>query len=120
MPPRILVVDDEPIARTLIARVLTEEGYQVVAVANGLAAIVAGRTAEVGFDLVVTNTWLATMSASECVSRLQYDFPLVPILHIDDLPSDNESSDTLAAPLAGFKPFSVEALKSAVRQLLKT
>jgi DNA-binding response OmpR family regulator len=30
MPSRILVVDDEPMVRALIARALTDEGYEVV------------------------------------------------------------------------------------------
>ena len=52
---RILVVNDEPIVRALINRVLTGEGYEVVSVADGRAALEAVRGAEVPFDLVVTN-----------------------------------------------------------------
>ena len=48
MAARILVVDDEPMVRALIARVLTDAGYEVVAVANGRAALDAARGAEVG------------------------------------------------------------------------
>jgi CheY-like chemotaxis protein len=46
MPARILVVDDEPMVRALIARALTDAGYEVVAVANGRAALEAARGAE--------------------------------------------------------------------------
>jgi len=69
MQPRILVVNDEPMVRALINRVLTDEGYEVVSVADGQAAIEAVRGAEVPFDLVVTN-----------------------ILQVDDLPTGGRST----------------------------
>ena len=55
VPGRILVVDDEPMVRARITRVLTDAGYEVVSVADGRAAIDAARGAEVPFDLVITN-----------------------------------------------------------------
>jgi CheY-like chemotaxis protein len=66
---RILVVNDEPIVRALINRVLTYAGYEVVSVVDGRAALDAVRGAEVPFDLVVTN-----------------------ILHVDDLPAGGRST----------------------------
>ena len=66
---RILVVNDEPIVRALINRVLTDAGYEVVSVVDGRAALDAVRGAEVPFDLVVTN-----------------------ILHVDDLPAGGRST----------------------------
>jgi len=55
MPGPILVVDDEPMVRARITRVLTDAGYEVVSVADGRAAIDAARGAEVPFNLVITN-----------------------------------------------------------------
>jgi len=55
VPGRILVVTDKTLVRALIKRVLTEEGYEVVSVADGQAAIDAVRKADVPFDLVITN-----------------------------------------------------------------
>jgi hypothetical protein len=52
---RILVVDDEPMVRARITRVLTDEGYEVVSVADGQAALDIVRNADVPFDLVITN-----------------------------------------------------------------
>ena len=39
MASRILVVDDEPMVPALIVRMLSNAGYEVVAVANGQAAL---------------------------------------------------------------------------------
>ena len=119
MASRILVVDDEPMVRALIARVLTDEGYEVVAVANGRAALDAARGAKAGFDLIITNNYMPGLSGAELVARVRKDFPDLPILHVDDitrrgripaLPSDIPSI---------YKPFSVAALKDAVLGLLR-
>ena len=52
--PRILVVDDEPGIREVIARVLRAEGFEVVMVNDGRAGLVAVREAEAPYDLVIT------------------------------------------------------------------
>jgi DNA-binding response OmpR family regulator len=53
MPARILVLDDEPAIRALVARASAEEGYEVVTVANGLLGLSAMAVGH--FDLVITN-----------------------------------------------------------------
>jgi DNA-binding response OmpR family regulator len=120
MPPRILVVDDEPMVRALIVRVLTDDGYEVVAVHDGRAALDAAYGAEVRYDLVVTNTWLQGASGSDVVHELRKDFPDLPVLHIDDLPPSSRSSYAhLPEDLPTiYKPFRVGDLRRAVRELL--
>ena len=70
MAARVLVVDDEPMVRALIARVLTDEGYEVVAVANGRAALDAARGAAVSFDLIISNNCRRTCPQSTSRSAL--------------------------------------------------
>ena len=64
MAARVLVVDDEPMVRALIARVLTDEGYEVVAVANGRAALDAARGAAVSFDLIISNNYMPGLAGA--------------------------------------------------------
>ena len=85
MARRILVVDDEPMVRALIARALGDAGYEVVAVANGQAALDAARGAEAPFDLIVTNNYMPGLSGAELVAKVRQDFPQLPILHVDDV-----------------------------------
>jgi CheY-like chemotaxis protein len=96
---------------------LTDEGYQVTAASDGLAALAIARSAQPEFDLVVTNTWMAGLSGSELIDRLREDFPEVPILHIEDLtrPKSGESRQDVTSL---YTPFSVGALRLAVQQLL--
>ncbi|HEX2249715.1 MAG TPA: response regulator [Gemmatimonadales bacterium] len=118
MAARILVVDDEPMVRALIARALTDEGYEVVAVANGRAALEAARGAEVGFDLIVTNNYMPGLTGPELVSRIRQDFPDLPILHIDDIVRAGRLGDFPTDIPTIYKPFSIATLRDAVRKLL--
>ena len=118
MAARILVVDDEPMVRALIARVLSDEGYEVVSVANGRAALTAARASDGRFDLIVTNNYMPGLNGPELIARVRQDFPSLPILHIDDIthrrPTQNLPDDVPTV----YKPFSVATLREAVRKLL--
>jgi CheY-like chemotaxis protein len=118
MPARILVVDDEPMVRALIVRALTDEGYEVVAVANGQAALDAARGAEAGFDLIVTNNYMPGLTGPELVARVRRDFPDLPILHIDDLVRTTRIGHLPTDVPTIYKPFSIGTLTEAVRKLL--
>jgi DNA-binding response OmpR family regulator len=115
---RILVVDDEPMVRALIARALTDDGFEVVAVANGLAALDAARTTEVPFDVIVTNNYMPGLSGAELVAQVRKDFPSLPILHIDDISRRGRVPPLPSDVPTIYKPFSIAALRAAVRGLL--
>ena len=118
MAPRILVVDDEPMVRALIARVLSDAGYEVVAVSNGQAALDAARSAEVGFNLVVTNNYMPGLNGAELIERVRLDFPSLPILHIDDISRKRIDTGLPENVPTVYKPFSSAALQEAVQRLL--
>jgi CheY-like chemotaxis protein len=118
MPQRILVVDDEPMVRALITRALSDAGYEVVAVANGRAALDAARGAEVSFDLIVTNNYMPGLNGPELIARVRQDFPSLPILHIDDISRKRLDKGLPEDIPTVYKPFSVTTLRDAVRRLL--
>jgi two-component system cell cycle response regulator CpdR len=117
MASRILVVDDEPMVRALIARALTDEGYEVVAVANGRAALDTARGAD-GFDLIITNNYMPGLSGAELVARVRKDFPNLPILHVDDITRRGRIPPLPSDIPTLYKPFSIVALRAAVKDLL--
>jgi CheY-like chemotaxis protein len=119
MPSRILVVDDEPMVRALIARALTDEGYEVVAVANGKAALDAAQGAEAEFDLIITNNYMPGLNGAELIARVREDFPILPILHIDDITRRGGIPPLPADIPTIYKPFSIAALRTAVAELLR-
>jgi DNA-binding response OmpR family regulator len=119
MASRILIVDDEPMVRALIARALTDAGYEVVAVANGRAALDAARGAEVRFDLIITNNYLPGLSGARLIAQVREDFPDLPILHVDDVTRRGRISPVPSDIPTIYKPFSIAALRAAVVELLQ-
>jgi two-component system cell cycle response regulator CpdR len=115
---RILVVDDEPMVRALIARALSDEGHEVVAVANGQAALDAARGAEARFDLIITNNYMPGLSGAELIARVRQDFPSLPMLHVDDITRRGRIPPLPTDIPTLYKPFSIAALRAAVLALL--
>lgn len=119
MASRILVVDDEPMVRALIARALTDAGYEVVAVANGRAALDAARSAQAAFDLIISNNYMPGLSGAELIARVREDFPDLPILHVDDITRRGRIPALPSDMPTLYKPFSIAALIGAVLELLQ-
>jgi two-component system nitrogen regulation response regulator NtrX len=66
---RLLLVDDEPGIRTSLSAVLEDEGYSVVAVADGEAGLAQLETES--FDCVLLDVWLPGMDGMEVLNRIQ-------------------------------------------------
>jgi two-component system, cell cycle sensor histidine kinase and response regulator CckA len=118
MATRILVVEDEPMVRALITRVLTDAGYEVVPVADGRAALAAARGADGEFDMIVTNNYMPGLSGPELIARVRQDFPKLPILHVDDIANRGRVANLPYDVPTIYKPFSTATLTEAVRRLL--
>jgi two-component system response regulator FlrC len=76
-PRRVLVAEDDPSMRELLARILTEAGHEVVAVADGMAAI--ARLAE-PFALVLTDIRMPGASGTEVLALAKRRWPATPVI----------------------------------------
>ena len=115
---RILVVEDEPMVRALARRALERQGYDVVVVTDGAAALwllEAGR-----IDLVLTDVVMPRMTGKELADRVWDQYPGLPVLFMTGYSSDDVLRRGLVVAGASFiqKPFSPEALVEAVGRLL--
>jgi DNA-binding response OmpR family regulator len=114
---RILVVDDEPGIREIIARVLRGEGFEVVLVNDGQAGLTAVQHAETPYDLVITNSYMPHLSGEQLIQQLGQQFPTLPVLHLDDGTYPTISRDSAPVPTL-YKPFRLDQLCEEVRRLL--
>jgi DNA-binding response OmpR family regulator len=115
---RILLVDDEPRIREVVATYLRRDGYIVETAADGEAA----RTGLAGFepDLVVLDLMLPQVSGIEILSEIRRDGDLPVIV----LTARAEESDRVAGLELGaddyvVKPFSPRELVARVRTVLR-
>lgn len=67
--PTILVVEDEPAIRELLVEVLQDEGYGVVAAADGIAAL--DLLARQATDLVLTDVMMPGLDGLGVVRRMR-------------------------------------------------
>ena len=115
--PRILVVDDEPMIRNIVGRVLSGAGYEVVAMNDGQAGLDAAVGAAVPFDLVVSNNCMPHLNGAEMIARMREEFPDMPILHLDDL--SGTIPEDLPSNVSNLpKPFNLDRLLVEVARLL--
>jgi len=66
---RILVVDDEPSVRDVIARAFQRDGFTVTVAADGAEAL--ERLDQQPFDLIVVDVWMPRMTGLELLSRIK-------------------------------------------------
>jgi DNA-binding response OmpR family regulator len=110
-------VDDEPGIRELIARVLRAEGFEVVLVNDGQAGLTAVQEAETSYDLVITDSYMPHLSGEQLIQQLRWQFPTLPVLHLDDGTYPTISPESASVPTL-YKPFRLDELCEEVRRLL--
>jgi two-component system, cell cycle sensor histidine kinase and response regulator CckA len=118
VPLTILVVEDEPDLRDLIAETLTDEGYTVVTSGDGLDAVAqAERQPEI--HLVLIDVQTPGLSAADVLRRLRQRSPDVKVLYMSGRARDEVITD-FDRPDAPFlrKPFGLSVLTDSIRQLM--
>ncbi len=118
MPPRILVVDDDPAVLSGLRRALVLEGYDVLVAEDGEAAL--DLAASVRPELVVLDVMLPGIDGLTVCEHLRRS-TVAPILMLS-------AKDTVPDRIAGLdrgaddylvKPFAVDELAARIRALLR-
>ena len=108
---RLLVVDDEPMVRTVTTKLLRLRGHTVEAVDGGPAALEA--LERDGFDVVVTDLSMPDMSGRELAAAIRARYDGLPVLLLTG-DTDAESPDVAAVVK---KPFELDDLDAEVRRV---
>lgn len=116
---RILVADDERIARENLEHVLKREGFDVVAVENGVRAVQELEKTE--FDLVMTDLRMLPVDGMEVLKRVKELHPDTEVIILTGFAS---ISTAVAAMHQGAyyyipKPYKIEEVRILVRQALE-
>ena len=116
----VLVVDDEPLVRSLVSRVLTGLGYTVLEASNGqqALALVAQHIAEV--DVVVSDVVMPVMGGVELRQRLWEQFPAVPVVLMSGFGLEELAQKGVVTRSTALlsKPFSSAELSAKIRELV--
>lgn len=115
----MLVADDDPNIRGIIARQLAEEGYEVVLARHGGEALDHVRGGQL-FDLLITDIRMPEMGGWELSRRLRERWPTLPVLYISGFDVELTRNAALAPTAGAFlrKPFDLDELSRLVARLL--
>lgn len=116
---RILVVEDDPAMSRLLERGLTEEGYEVEAVGDGVAALVAMASGE--YAAAAIDVMLPEMSGFEVCRRIREQGIAVPILLLTarDAVEDRVKGLDAGADDYLIKPFAFAELSARLRAMIR-
>jgi signal transduction histidine kinase/ActR/RegA family two-component response regulator len=116
---RVLVVDDEPAVRRLLARILRSRGYDVFETEDAQSALALMNSSNKPMDLVVTDIVMPSMSGVRLAEEIRARWPSVKILFVSGFPSDDAipASELPYSALLG-KPFTPDEIEAKVRELL--
>lgn len=110
---KVWVVDDEPLVRRALVRLLSRRGMEVEPFADGLDAYMAARSGG-HFDLLVTDLLMPGMGGSELVHRLRQDGNNQPVVVVTGYSDDIPTLSDLTGVSVLMKPFSNKSLYDAI------
>jgi two-component system, OmpR family, response regulator len=115
----LLVVDDEPTVRELLAATLRFAGFRVSSAATAVEALALARRDPP--DLVLLDVMLPDLDGFEVVRRLRDGGARVPVLFLTarDAPADKVHGLTLGGDDYVTKPFDLQELIARIRAVLR-
>ena len=113
----VLVVDDEPLVRSVAKRILEHAGHAVVVAEDGDMALALAR--DLPFGCALVDATMPGMSGADVLRALAVLRPELPLVLMSGYARE-EVKEAAAAAAAGFipKPFSPEELRHAVERAL--
>jgi two-component system response regulator QseB len=116
---RVLLIEDDRELRTLLTRLLTEEGYRVEAVADGQSGL--HRALIDAYDVMVIDKGLPAIDGVDLTGRLRAQSISTPIMILTAYSSVADRVAGLDAGAEDYlaKPFDVEELLARLRALVR-
>jgi PAS domain S-box-containing protein len=109
----VLLVEDEPAVRTMVRRILEDEGYTVIEAAEGREAFEIASRREHAIGLLLTDVVMPRMGGRELAQRLASVHPAMKVIYMTGY-TDQAISD---APFL-HKPFTSRSLLTKLREVL--
>ena len=117
MPKRILVVEDDPDNRRIVAKVLSVEGYHVIEATDGMEALARARAERP--DLILMDLALPNVDGWEATRRLKSDPETrsIPVVALTAVAMRGDEEQARAAGCDDYLP--KPARPAAIRAVVK-
>ena len=117
---RIFVVDDDTVSRELLSRILTSDGHQVTALADGREALERLAEGEPP-DLVVSDIRMGELDGLQLTDALRQRAPDTPVLLVTAFGNIDGAVDAIRRGAFDYlsKPYDVDGIKVVVARALE-
>ncbi len=114
---RILVVEDQPVSREVLARILERDGYNVQSAATAREAMELGTRFRP--HLLLTDWLLPDVNGLQVAEKLRADQPDLGVIFLTGLPTDQLTAQALHVQPCTFieKPCDFQRLLQEIRNL---
>lgn len=118
---RVLLVEDQPMVRSALRRLLTSLGYVVTEASDGQEALERVRATPTAFDLVLSDQTMPRLSGLELAKTLLAELPNVRVLLCTGFSEHLDEASALKLGVRGVlaKPVDRATMASAVRAALR-
>jgi two-component system NtrC family response regulator len=119
MPTRILLADDDAGLRRVIQFKLTQQGYEVVAVANGKEAL--RKIGEQKFDLLLSDMKMPEMDGIALLEAVRTNYPALEVILITAFATVSQAVQALKMGAFDYitKPFEDDDLFASIEKALR-
>ncbi|HEV7365124.1 MAG TPA: response regulator [Gemmatimonadales bacterium] len=117
----VLVVEDDPLVRSMVRRALNEAGLKVIEAANGQEALTVVQSDGPRVDAVLTDLAMPELGGQQLAHRLIEQYPDLPVVFMSGYTDDDVARRGLLDAGMSFleKPISPEILTRKMRQVLE-
>lgn len=117
----LLLVEDEPMVRGLVADILRSSGYNIVEAESPLRAVELCRAHRGPFHLLLTDVVMPEMSGRELADQIRNLQPGIRVVYMSGYADESLLRHGIRPPDVPFlqKPFSAAALCGTIRQVLE-
>jgi two-component system chemotaxis response regulator CheY len=121
MPKKVLLVDDDALARGFFRTLLTAEGYTVLEAGDGTEAVRLFRQG--GVDLLVTDIYMPRMNGLDAIVEMDPKAQGVPVIALSGGRTGSGSdpldlAESLGVSRTFHKPLDYKAFMAAVKELI--
>jgi two-component system cell cycle sensor histidine kinase/response regulator CckA len=116
----VLLVEEEPLVRSILCRLLKEYGFFTMEAANGAEAVIRAEVFFYPIHLLIADLSIKKMSGYELADRMAFLHPETRVLFLSNLSDRTCAGDQAPEQGAAFlqKPFAPDALLQKVFELL--
>ena len=117
--PRILVADDEQIARQNLSHVLVKEGYQVTIAADGEEAL--AHLDNLEFDVILTDIKMGRVDGLEVLEYAKVTNPDAKVIMVTGYATVDSAVDAMKKGAFHYltKPFKLEEVRKTIGQIME-